>query len=139
MATTVNDLVRELIVLGATSGTEVRLAQLDREDDPSDVAITYQATSGERSPLLAGGVSGLEVWEYRITVRGRDGVAVETESRKVQDYLDALAVNYRTITPFILQSVFTSSISDEDRGDIVGDQFQYQYSFNLSLAIGRAS
>jgi hypothetical protein len=138
MATTVNDLVKELIELGATSGVEVRLAQLDREDDASDISITYQAAGGERSPLLAAGVSGLEFWEYRITVRGRDGAAVETESRLVQDYIDALAVNY-TIDNFVIQSAYTSSVSDEDRGEIVGDAFQYQYSFNLSLAIGRAS
>jgi len=134
---TVSDLVKTVIGLGATTGVDIRLAELDREDDATDIAITYKVNSGERDRLLVG-VSRLEFWEYQVTVRGRDGVAVETESRKVQDYIDALAVNH-TIDDFVIQSASTSSISDEDRGEIAGDQFQYQYSFNLSLAIGRAS
>lgn len=128
---TVTELVKELVELEATF--PVRLSQPDREDT---TCITFRAVEGQRDPLLAGGNSGLEFWRYIVSVRGNDGAAVEAESRTVQDALDALAINY-TVDTFVVQSAMTGSLSDEDTDELVSDQFEYQYSFTLSLAIGR--
>lgn len=132
-AETVNEVVHNLIDLANTY--PIRLAEPDREDA---TCITYRVADGDRDALLGGGVSGLEVWRYMVTVRGNDGAGVETESRAIQDAIDAVAIN--TVDgDFVIQSVFTGSISDEDREEIVSDQFEYQYSFIINLAVGKAA
>mgnify|MGYP006921301481 CR=1 FL=1 len=130
---TVNALVKRLIELG--TDYDVRQAEPDREDGPD--TVTYRASEGDRDQTLDG-FSGLEFWRYIVSVRGRDPDTSETASRSIQDELDGLAVNYQ-VDNFIVQAASTGSITDEDRQAIVGDQFDYQYSFTLTLAIGRAS
>ena len=130
---TVNALVKHLVELG--TDLEVRLAEPDREDGPD--TVTYRVSDGDRDQTL-GGFSGLEFWRYIVTVRGRDPDAGESASRSIQDTIDALSVNYK-VNDFIVQAASTGQLNDEDRQSIVGDQFDYQYSFTLTLAIGRAS
>lgn len=133
---TVNELVHDLIA-GSGTSTPVRLAESDREDDADVVRFSVQ--TGTRDPLLAGSVSGFESWAYTVAVCGNDGAAVETDARVIRDYLDALAINYSTITPWVVQSCYTSDTSDDNRPEIVGDKFQYSHVFTLYLCLGRSS
>lgn len=133
---TVNELVRSLILASGTT-LPVRLAESDREDDSS--VVRFQVSAGQRDPLLGGGVSGFESWAYTVAVCGTNGATVESNARTIRDYLDALAINYATVTPWVVQSCYTSDSSDDNRPEIVGDRFQYSHMFTLYLCLGRSS
>lgn len=133
---TVNELVYALLS-GSGTTTPVRLAESDREDD-ADV-VRFQIQTGTRDPLLAGNVSGFESWAYTVAVCGNDGATVDADARVIRNYLDALAINYSTVTPWVVQSCYTSDASDDNRPEIVGDKFQYSHVFTLYLALGRSS